>query len=273
MQAWRSPAPATRPRVTGVTVARRSPPPPYSTRLSQPPSKAAHAQAKASASSPYLEDLTKSLVVTPSRSATRRKVVLVPAQRTKAVVASPYEPKPLSERDRRQLRAQLQASLAARHRALLWEREAAAAAVGLDLGTYETLAAMQHRDITPEDYDVLQRLDENSQKKTLSQRALAERMPVLRVEWAPDDGADEAPPPGSPPPPAACGGTALRIFEEPTCAVCLEKLAVGQFARQLPCRHVFHVECIDRWLTENSNLCPEDGLPVLGEEEEGAGGE
>ena len=70
-----------------------------------------------------------------------------------------------------------------------------------------------------------------------------------------------------------CGGTALRIFEEPTCAVCLEKLAVGQFARQLPCRHVFHVECIDRWLTENSNLCPEDGLPVLGEEEEGAGGE
>ena len=138
--------------------------------------------------------------------------------------------------------------------------------------TVETLAAMQHRDITPEDYDVLQRLDENSQKKTLSQRALAERMPVLRVEWAPDDGADEAPPPGSPPPPAACGGTALRIFEEPTCAVCLEKLAVGQFARQLPCRHVFHVECIDRWLTENSNLCPEDGLPVLGEEEEGAGG-
>ena len=270
MQAWRSPAPKTRPRVTGVTVARRSPPPPYSTRLSQPQSKAA--QAKASASSPYLEDLTKSLVVTPSRSATRRKVVLVPAPRTKAVVASPYEPKPLSERDRRQLRAQLQASLAARHRALLWERAAAAEAMGLDLGTYETLAAMQHRDITPEDYDVLQRLDENSQKKTLSQRALAERMPVLRVEWAPDDGADEAPPPGSPPPPAACGGTALRIFEEPTCAVCLEKLAVGQFARQLPCRHVFHVECIDRWLTENSNLCPEDGLPVLGEEEEGAGG-
>ena len=107
MQAWRSPAPTTRPRVAGgVTVARRSPPPPYSNRLSQPPSKAAHAQAKPSASSPYLEDLTKSLVVTPSRSATRRKVVLVPAPRTKAVVASPYEPKPLSERDRRQLRAQ-----------------------------------------------------------------------------------------------------------------------------------------------------------------------
>ena len=80
---------------------------------------------------------------------------------------------------------------ARRHRALLWERAAAAEAMGLDLGTYETLAAMQHRDITPEDYDVLQRLDENSQKKTLSQRALAERMPVLRVEWAPDDGADD----------------------------------------------------------------------------------
>ena len=47
--------------------------------------------------------------------------------------------------------------------------------MGVDTTTYVTLLSMQHRDITPEDYDVLQRLDENSQKKTLSQRALAER--------------------------------------------------------------------------------------------------
>ena len=49
-----------------------------------------------------------------------------------------------------------QAEMALRHHRLLWDREASAAAerVGVDLRTYNTLLALQHRDITPEDYDV-----------------------------------------------------------------------------------------------------------------------
>ena len=33
--------------------------------------------------------------------------------------------------------------------------------------------------------------------------------------------------------------------------------------RTLPCKHRFHMSCIDAWLTENSHVCPADGLPVL----------
>ncbi|KAI8869087.1 hypothetical protein GQ42DRAFT_156506 [Ramicandelaber brevisporus] len=41
------------------------------------------------------------------------------------------------------------------------------------------------------------------------------------------------------------------------CSVCIEELAVGDSVRVLPaCRHVFHVACIDPWLTTASALCP-----------------
>lgn len=57
-----------------------------------------------------------------------------------------------------------QAELAERHLQRLWDREATAAAerCGVDLMTYTTLLELQHRDITPEDYDILQELDSNT---------------------------------------------------------------------------------------------------------------
>ncbi|CAE8591129.1 unnamed protein product [Polarella glacialis] len=40
------------------------------------------------------------------------------------------------------------------------------------------------------------------------------------------------------------------------CTICLEDVVGGQDrVRDLPCRHVFHVECIDRWL-RTSQKCP-----------------
>lgn len=47
-----------------------------------------------------------------------------------------------------------------------------------------------------------------------------------------------------------------------TCAVCLEPLGTGQLTRRLPCLHVFHVRCIDRWLWQH-HTCPVDGLDVV----------
>ena len=104
--------------------------------------------------SPYLEDLTKTLVIAPP---IRRKLQLVQTVRLKAGAPSPYEPpRETSSRARNYLRAQLQAELDERHNRILWEREAAIAAseLGMDVHTYHSLLSMQHRDITPEDYEV-----------------------------------------------------------------------------------------------------------------------
>jgi hypothetical protein len=40
------------------------------------------------------------------------------------------------------------------------------------------------------------------------------------------------------------------------CSVCLDTFVVSQPVRVLKCRHVFHRECVDRWLCEFYNNCP-----------------
>eukprot|EP00891_Asterochloris_glomerata_P002536 jgi/Astpho2/2536/Aster-x0539 len=47
------------------------------------------------------------------------------------------------------------------------------------------------------------------------------------------------------------GGGTLK-----TCAVCLEDYSEGEKLRVLPCRHRFHMECIDQWLSSRRPLCP-----------------
>ena len=74
----------------------------------------------------------------------------------------------------------------------LLEMEAAAAAerCGVDLNTYTTLLELQHRDITPEDYDTLQLLDSANKPKTLGQSLLDAKFPVWTV---PEGGGVPAP--------------------------------------------------------------------------------
>lgn len=63
---------------------------------------------------------------------------------------------------------------------------------------------------------------------------------------------DKAGEPGKekvPPPPMALADG------EDTCAVCLDDLEIGDRVRRLPCKHVFHSDCIRTWL-RRKNACP-----------------
>ncbi|KAF9433935.1 hypothetical protein BGZ76_008794 [Entomortierella beljakovae] len=76
--------------------------------------------------------------------------------------------------------------------------------------------------------------------------------------------------------PAAAANTPNPIgdMEEEACAVCLDEFSDGEEIRTLPCRHEFHCECIDPWLTRKSSLCPlckYDCMPQTVEEAEGRG--
>lgn len=44
---------------------------------------------------------------------------------------------------------------------------------------------------------------------------------------------------------------------QPTCPICLDDFEINQTqVRELPCRHIFHPDCIDTFLLSNSSLCP-----------------
>jgi len=44
---------------------------------------------------------------------------------------------------------------------------------------------------------------------------------------------------------------------QPTCPICLDDFESGiTHIRELPCHHIFHPECIDPFMNQNSSLCP-----------------
>ncbi|KAK5698555.1 hypothetical protein LTR17_023545 [Elasticomyces elasticus] len=51
-------------------------------------------------------------------------------------------------------------------------------------------------------------------------------------------------------------------LQQPTCAICLDDFvpaseeSEGTIVRELPCLHIFHPECVDTFLRDNSSLCP-----------------
>ena len=40
------------------------------------------------------------------------------------------------------------------------------------------------------------------------------------------------------------------------CAICLEEFRYGDVVKILPCKHVFHVDCLDPWCLNQSPVCP-----------------
>lgn len=93
------------------------------------------------------------------------------------------------------------------------------------------------RDITPEDYEMLLRLDEGITKKSgvLSEEDCA-KLPLLEA----------------------------AAWEGEECAVCLDDLNATDEVQGLPCcNHAFHKECIVQWLTRSKAKCPLDNLEVV----------
>ncbi|XP_041369902.1 uncharacterized protein LOC121383870 [Gigantopelta aegis] len=96
------------------------------------------------------------------------------------------------------------------------------------------LITLQHRDLTPEDYDTLLRLDDAVAVKTV---------PVSKLQSFRTDVVDDG-----------CAGD--------ICSVCLDPYLLGQTRKFLPCGHCFHANCIDMWLRNSSMNCPLDGLAL-----------
>jgi hypothetical protein len=55
-------------------------------------------------------------------------------------------------------------------------------------------------------------------------------------------------------------------YSQPVCPICLDDFVHNETqVRELPCAHIFHPECIDNFLKDNSSLCPmckKSSLPV-----------
>eukprot|EP00435_Cladocopium_sp_Y103_P009212 s334_g2.t1 len=94
---------------------------------------------------------------------------------------------------------------------------------------------LEGREFTADDYETLLQLD----APTASRRDAVEIQSLISVL------------PSSKLP----AGAASR-----DCMVCMDQMQPGQEVKTLPCMHVFHVECIDRWLRESRNRprCPID---------------
>ena len=90
------------------------------------------------------------------------------------------------------------------------------------------------RDLTPEDYDTLLKLDERVAKKTAGNLA-------AEISAQSAEGLE---------PGASCG-------------ICLVAFSgAGDVVKRLSCGHVFHAECIDRWLKNYADRCPIDNQPL-----------
>jgi hypothetical protein len=90
------------------------------------------------------------------------------------------------------------------------------------------------RDITPEDYELLLRLDATVAKPVVSKESIEGLPPVPAEDFA--------------------GGE---------CTVCMMPFDADDKVVELPCRHRFHRGCITKWLHECRRTCPNCGSDAL----------
>lgn len=93
---------------------------------------------------------------------------------------------------------------------------------------------LSDRDFTPEDYELLCRLDEQVENR---KGAKDEQLMALPTEVM------------------GAGGRRRSDGSLTNCTICLEELAPGDVLKRLPCQHDFHSDCLDTWLKTKA-CCP-----------------
>jgi hypothetical protein len=93
----------------------------------------------------------------------------------------------------------------------------------------QQMLEMLNRDLTPEDYELLLRLDEAVEKKTVNQETIT-TLTEKKIE-------DEA-----------------HLSE--ICTICMFNYEMGENVKFLPCNHFFHVDCIVPYLSSYGQACP-----------------
>mmetsp|Transcript_65552 Transcript_65552/g.152273 ORF Transcript_65552/g.152273 Transcript_65552/m.152273 type:complete len:278 (+) Transcript_65552:64-897(+) len=172
----------------------------------------------------------------------------------------------------------------------------AAASLGVDVATFRLLQELQRREIKPEDYELLGRLDESVKRRTLRREQLSRfpieiyrpepnvlgfgfdfwRLPMLEDSGDSNSFSDygldfwrlpldaetsEANECAEGLPQKMAGGVGGG---GDICAICCVNFEMGDTLRRLhPCGHLFHRDCIDRWLLESSTTCPVDKQELL----------
>jgi len=104
----------------------------------------------------------------------------------------------------------------------------------LQCGLYQDeVIDLMYRDLEPEDFERLCRLDERLPRRT-AQRNLVESLPRMQAK--------------------------ATVSTE--CGVCLADFEHTTQVAQLPCQHAFHPQCIAKWLTQCKNACPLCSAPI-----------
>jgi len=105
-------------------------------------------------------------------------------------------------------------------------------------------ASVDVREISPEKAAEVQRRMEAGRRETDQPVAVreVEAAPAPAKRWAVE----------------ALQGERVRSGEgeeERECVICLERMVVGEEVIRMPCFHVYHKDCIIRWLDRN-HFCP-----------------
>jgi len=108
-------------------------------------------------------------------------------------------------------------------------RHSSAAIVPTTGISLQQLLELCNRDLTPEDYELLLRLDETVEKKTVKQETLSS-LSESTVESE-----------------SQCSEL---------CTICMCNYGMGEKIKNLPCTHFFHVDCIVPYLSSYGQSCP-----------------
>lgn len=113
--------------------------------------------------------------------------------------------------------------------------------VVLPCGLYQDqVMDVMYRELGPEDFEMLSKLDENVPRRNTVQRDSVDQLPRV---------------------------AAKTLEAGATCGVCLSEFELTERAAKLPCGHTFHVKCISKWLTQFKNTCPLCSAPISNEDD------